>query len=186
MRNQWIAILLALSMWTGCSEIQTSQDYAPDTNFTRMGTISWESETQPQTGDERIDNPFRDTRIRDAIQGQLTAKGFVFKEDPPTDINVRYQYVLRQRIDASGTRGSVGIGIGSFGRGGGIAIGTGNDVQQVDDGTLVIDLLSGESGELLWRGSGTERFKAYKDPNNAVKDINTLVEAVLKQFPPTD
>jgi hypothetical protein len=186
MKNRWTTIVLAILVSMGCSGIQTSQDYDPATDFQSIKTFGWASPTQPQTGDQRIDNPFRDTRIRAAIQRQLEEKGFVFKPDQAADVLVRYQYTLRQRIDSSGTGSSIGFGIGSYGRGGGIAIGTGtgNNVREVDEGTLVIDLVSAGSDALLWRGSGTERFQEYDDPNKASQDINRLVETILNQFPP--
>jgi hypothetical protein len=187
--NKKVTVVALLTLFcTACSSIQTSQDYDPATNFTSLQTVAWKSPTQPETGDERIDNPFRDTRIRDAIQRQLEAKGLVFKPDQATDGRVRYQYTLRQRIDSSGPSSSVGFGIGSYGRRGGIAIGTGtgNDLRQIDEGTLVIDLLSADTDTLLWRGSGTQRFQEYDDPARATKDINALVEAIMKQFPPAN
>lgn len=185
MKYKWIVLLLALLMWTGCSTVKTSQDYIPNTDFQFVRTLSWESAEQPKTGDERMDNPFLNARIRNAIQRQFEAKGFAFETGMVPNARVRYQYVLRQRIDTSGTSG-VGFIIGGFGRGGGLALGTGCDVYQIDEGTLVIDLVTEKSGNLLWRGSGTHRFKEYNDPNKAVKDTDAIVEAILNQFPPTD
>lgn len=184
MKNRWSMIVLAILVTTGCSGIQTSQDYDPATDFQSIKTFGWASPSQPQTGDQRIDNPFRDARIRAAIQRRLEEKGFVFKPDQAADFLVRYQYTLRRRIDSAGTGGGIGFGIGSYGRSGGIAIGTGNDVREVDEGTLVIDLVSAGSDALLWRGNGTERFQEYDDPNQAGQDINKLVETILNQFPP--
>lgn len=184
MKNRWTIIVLVILVSMGCSGIQTSQDYEPATDFQSIKTFGWASPTQPQTGDQRIDNPFRDTRIRAAIQRRLEEKGFLLKADQTADFLVRYQYTLRRRIDSAGSSGGIGFGIGSYGRGGGIAIGTGNDVREVDEGTLVIDLVSAGSGALLWRGNGTQRFQEYDDPNKAGQDINRLVETILNQFPP--
>lgn len=186
MKDKWVFVFLTMFLWGGCSGIQTSQDYDPATDFQSIQTVAWVTSTQPQTGDERIDNPFRDTRIRTAIERQLEKKGILFKPDQPADVRVRYQYTIRQRIDSAGTSSSIGFGIGSYGSRGGIAVGTGNDVRQIDEGTLVIDLVSAESGTLLWRGSGTQRFEAYDNPNKATQDINTLVESIMNQFPPAN
>lgn len=187
MRYRWSMVSLLILLWTGCSGIEISQDYDPATDFQSIQTFGWVSPTQPKTGDERIDNPFRDSRIRTAIKRQLEAKGLAFEPDQTADVRVRYQYTLRRRIDSAGTSGSIGFGIGSYGRHGGIAIGTGtgNNLREVDEGTLVIDLVSKASDTLLWRGSGTQRFQAYDDPDKATKDIDTLVETIMNQFPPS-
>ncbi|WP_419661991.1 uncharacterized protein Dvar_24330 [Desulfosarcina variabilis str. Montpellier] len=188
MKYRWCIIALAIFLWVGCSGIQTSQDYDPKTDFQSIQTVAWATPTQPKTGDERIDNPFRDTRIRAAIRQQLEKKGLRFKPDQTPDVLVRYQYTIRQRIDSAGSGGSVGFGIGSYGSRGGIAIGTstGNNLREIDEGTLVIDLVGAESDTLLWRGSGIQRFEAYDNPKKTTQVIDTLVESILNQFPPSN
>jgi hypothetical protein len=88
------------------------------------------------------------------------------------------------KLESGGSSGGVGFGIGSYGRHGGIAIGTGNQVREYDEGSLTIDLVDADSAALLWRGTGTQRFREYKDPEKASRDINTLVEKIIAQFPP--
>ena len=188
MEYRWTIIALVFFLWVGCSGIQTSQDYDQATDFQSLQTVAWATTEQPKTGDERIDNPFRDTRIRKAIQNQLEKKGLIFKADQTPDVLVRYQYTIRQRIDSAGSGSSIGFGIGSYGSRGGIAIGTGtgnNNLREIDEGTLVIDLVSPESDSLLWRGSGTQRFEEYDNPQKATQVIDTLVESIMKQFPPS-
>jgi hypothetical protein len=184
MTRGWIALLLSTLITAGCSGIKVSQDYDPATDFVAMKTYRWASEIQDKTGDPRIDNPLRDTRIRAAIDGRLAEKGFTPSASAPPTFLVRYQYALRQKLESGGSSGGVGFGIGSYGRHGGIAIGTGNQVREYDEGSLTIDLVDADSAALLWRGTGTQRFREYKDPEKASRDTNTLVEKILSQFPP--
>jgi hypothetical protein len=177
-------IALSLILLVGCAGIQTSQDYDPETDFTSLKTFDWASPTQEKSGDPRIDNPFRDKRIREAVERLLQEKGLVKAADQTPDIRVRYQYTMRQRIDSAGNSGGIGFGIGSYGRHGGISISTGNDVREYDEGTLVIDMLAAGSDALLWRGSGTQRFREYDDPHKTERDIYQLVEKILGQYPP--
>jgi Domain of unknown function (DUF4136) len=184
MTNGWITLLLTTLVVAGCSGINVSQDYDPATNFETMKTFRWESETQDKTGDPRIDNPLRDTRIRTAIERLLAEKGFAPSANAAPTFLVRYQYALRQKLESGGTAGGVGFGIGSYGRHGGIAIGTGNPVREYDEGSLTIDLVDAGSAALLWRGTGTQRFREYNDPEKASRDVYTLVEKIMAQFPP--
>ena len=176
------ALIILLSI--GCSGIQLSQDYDPATDFGSLKHFTWASPTQPVTGDARIDNPFRDTRIREAVNRLLQEKGYIHTSEATPDFLVRYQYTLRRRIDSEGPAGGIGFGIGSYGRHGGIAIGTGNTVSEYDEGTLVIDIVDSKSDTLLWRGSGTERFMEYDDPQKTRQNIDSLVKRILDQFPP--
>ena len=184
MRKLWFAVVATALVLCGCSGVRVNQDYDPATDFNSMQTYQWESETQDKTGDLRIDNPLRDTRIRAAVAGQLNQKGFIESTDGNPTFLVRYQYTLRQKIESDGAAGGIGFGIGSYGRHGGIAIGTGNNVREYDEGTLTIDFVGSESQSLLWRGTGIQRFREYDDPEKASRDINTLVEEILAQFPP--
>ncbi|WP_319408520.1 DUF4136 domain-containing protein [uncultured Desulfosarcina sp.] len=178
----WFAVFAAALVISGCSGIKVNQDYDPTTDFASMKTYRWAAETQEKTGELRVDNPLRDTRIRAAVDRLLNEKGFrKFVDGSPTFL-VRYQYVLRQKIGSDG--GGIGFGIGSFGSHGGIAIGTGNSVRAYDEGALTIDFVDAASQSLLWRGTGTQPFREYDDPKKTNKDINLLVEKILAQFPP--
>jgi hypothetical protein len=181
-RTLRIFLVLCLS---ACSGIQVSQDYAPSTDFSAFDSYQWNARTQEKTGDPRLDNPLRDKRIREAIERTLEGKGFVLDEAEKPTFYVDYKNVLRRKIETSGPTGSVGFGVGSYGRRGGVAIGTGTEVREVDEGSLIIDVLSPESGDLLWRGTGNQRYREYTDPEKAARDINALVTKILEQFPPS-
>lgn len=184
MKYDWIAIIVTLTMAVGCSGIRVSQDYEPSTDFSALQSYGWKSQTQKKTGDPRIDNPLRDTRIRTAIERILGNKGFVPSGDDLPTFLVRYQTILRRKIESSGSTGSVGFGIGSYGRHGGIAVGTGNEIREVEEGSLIIDFLDPASNTLLWRGTGNQRYREYTVPEKAARDINVLVEKIFEQFPP--
>lgn len=184
MINKCIALFATTLALCGCSGVQVNQDYDPTTDFKSMRVYRWESESQEKTGDPRIDNPLRDKRIRAAVASQLADKGFTQSTDGVSAFLVRYQYLLRQKIESDGAGGGIGFGIGSYGSRGGIAIGTGSNVSAYDEGSLIIDFVDAASQALLWRGTGVQRFREYDDPEKNSRDINVLVEKILAQFPP--
>jgi len=177
-----VTILLAHLM--GCSGIRVAQDYDAQTRFDGLQTYQWATATQAKSGDPRIDNPLRDTRIRATVERVMAEKGLYRSKDENPGFLIRYQYTLRQRIESSGTSSGIGWGYGRRGRYGGVAIGTGDSVRQYDEGALVIDFQAAGSDELLWRGTGTQRYREYDDPAKTSRDINQLVEKILGQFPP--
>ena len=70
-------ILTALSaVILCCSSVQVSQDYDPETDFARLNTFNWQSETQQKTGDVRVDDQLMNSRIRKAVDRMLSAKGY--------------------------------------------------------------------------------------------------------------
>ena len=176
-------IMLTVALLAGCSGITVSQDYEPTTNFESLRTFAWSSETQENTGDPRIDNPLRVARIRAAVERLLADKGFLPATVDAPGFLIRYQETLRRKIESDGAGGGIGFGIGSYGRHGGIAIGTGGTVREYEAVSLVIDVTDA-TGALLWRGTGTQRFREYDDPAKATEDIDALVAKILEQFPP--
>jgi hypothetical protein len=183
-KHCWSVLFILVLLYIGCSGIRVSQDYDPSTDFDALKTYQWKSKSQDTTGDPRIDNPLRDERIRNAIELVLEGKGFDLAQDSTPSFHIAYQAILRRRIESSGTTGTVGFGVGTYGRRGGVAIGTGTEVREVEEGSLIIDVMDPESGALLWRGTGNQRYREYTDPQKASRDINALVGKILEQFPP--
>lgn len=186
----WIPLLAAILAVAGCAGIQVSQDYDPATKFAALQTFRWLSPTQDKTGDIRSDNPLQNTRIRAAVERTLQEKGYAKSAAQRPSFLVRYQYRIDRRIEADGGAGGIGFGfgIGSYGRHGGIAIGTGsgNRVGGYDQASLVIDIIAPASKTLIWRGTGSRRYRTYDDPAEADAAANTLVQKILAQFPPTE
>ena len=187
MGEKHLSIFFMALLLAGCSGVTVSQDFDPATAFDGLETFAWASKTQAETGDPRIDNPLRDKRIRAAVERVLTQKGFVPADGAPASFLIRYQYLLRRRVDSAGGGPSFGVGVGSVGSRGSIAMGTstGGAIREVDEGSLIIDFVDPETDALLWRGTGTQTFREYQDPARTTRDIDTLVERVLAQFPPT-
>lgn len=181
MNRGMIAAFAVALVAMGCSGIQVSQDYDPATSFGSLERFRWETTVQESTGDPRLDNPLRDSRIRKAVERVLKEKGLAPSKDGGATFLIRYREALNKKLESAG---GIGFGIGSYGRHGGVAIGTGNNLRETEDASLIIDFLDPESKTLLWRGTGTRRFKGYDDPAKASRDINQLVEKILEQFPP--
>ena len=177
-----ICFLFALFIF-GCSGIKVSQDYQPDTNFNNLKTYTWKYITQEKTGDVRIDNSLMDNRIRKAIENALTEKG-LFAAGITSDFQVAYTYTISKKKYSSPVNTGVGFGFGSYGRYGTIGIRTGTQVDEYDEGLLVIDFLKSDSDIVLWRGKSTHGVDTHSTPESTTDQINKIVGKILSQFPP--
>jgi hypothetical protein len=178
-----LALLVLIITIAACSSVKVSQDYDLNKPLPVLKTYRWESAVQAETGDVRVDNPLLNERIRRAIDRMLLQKGFLSVEKGPVDFQVAYQFSISPKIRSDDVSGTVGFGVGSYGRHGGVAIGTGHHVTQYDEGLLVIDLTDSR-GTLLWRGQGTRYLPAHTTPEKTEKIYNELVAKILAQFPP--
>lgn len=178
------ALIFLFTLLMGCSSVQVSQDYLPDTPFLQLKTYQWQSEKQKSSGDARVDNPLMNSRIRKAIDQYLAEQGFRLGSEGKPDFYISYNYTIRSKIESNDTGGGVGFGFGSFGRFGGIGINTGREIREYDQATLLIDFVKPQTNDLIWRGNGTRRVNQHTTPEESTKMVNEMVNEILKQFPP--
>jgi hypothetical protein len=143
-----------------------------------------QTESQPKTGDIRVDNPLLDDRIRSAINDALSKKGYRETSQETPDFYVVYTYQIRSKIESNNVTVGLGFGGGSVGSFGAVGIDSGGNAREYDEGLLVIDLNDASKESLLWRGMGTTPINQHTDPEENVKEINAWVEKILSQFPP--
>lgn len=181
--SRFISGIGVLSLLSACAT-NVNVDYDQAVNFSQLKTFSVLVRSDTDSKDTRIDSPLMDKRIVAAIETGMKAKEFA-KRDSDADIQVKYRVDVKQEIesDASG----ISIGVGSFSRRVGVGIGyniPAADVQSYDRGVLTIDMISGKTGQLIWRGSSGRRLYDGSTPEASDKLINSIVNEILEEFPP--
>ncbi|MDL2329031.1 DUF4136 domain-containing protein [Desulfosarcina sp. OttesenSCG-928-A07] len=185
MKQKLVMMVCMVVFWViaGCSSVKVSQDYDPRSPFPHQGTWMWRDQTQPLTGDIRIDNPLLDRRIRKAVEAGLEERNFHQQNKSPGFLLV-YNLSVEPKIEAKTYDfmehwddcrhpwfGGMGRNV---------------QVYQYDEGRLTLDILFSGTGDLLWRGTGIYRFNLdSKTPTEIDAEIQNLVNTILMQFPPT-
>ena len=158
-------------------------DYDEQVNFQGLKAFTLMSAPETKTGDERLDSPLVDKRIRDAIVTYLTARGYRGVKDNP-DFLVAYQMGVRQEVDSSRATMTVGVG-GFYPRSAiGMTYGYPGYIESYERGILTIDILQGSDKKLIWRGSSGRRLYDGRTPEKSEKEINAVVKEILDKFPP--
>jgi len=175
--------VLIVAVLGGCAAVRVNQDYEPGADFSDLKSFTWKSETQPKTGDIRIDNPLLDSRIRHAIEMTLIDMGYRRVTRGPHDFKVGYALAVRSPLDSSSVSVGTGFGYGRRSSFGGVGIGVPLGGQPHDEVMIAIDFTDSLRGNLIWRGTGTRRINLRSTPEETSVAINTLVQKVLAQFP---
>jgi Domain of unknown function (DUF4136) len=178
-----MALVLIGTSAAFAGNVQT--DYDHTANFSQYNTYSW--------GKVQTSNPFFVTRIQQAVDSHLQAKGWqlmpsggaitIFATDNITD-----QQQVQTMYDNMGGGWGGGWGWGGWGwRGGwgGPGFGTGvatTTTTNQNVGNLVIDLFEGKSKKLLWRGLATENLSSNDSRNT--KMVDNDINNMFKNFPP--
>jgi len=151
--RHFASLLVAVTLLSACSS-KPKNDYDLNYDFTALHSFS-------QLTPKPTDDPLSAQRIQVEINNQLTQKGFIENTEAP-DFNVAYTLLTQDKPKDSGL--SIGLGTGTFGRSGGIGIGTsvgvplGSDTAKIQ--TIQIDIVNPKTKALIWCGSDNFDFDA--------------------------
>ena len=183
MKKQYLLVsCLILFIFSGCSKVQVSQDYDTTMRFPYLKTYNWKPIQIRENSDPRVNNPLLHKRFQQTIDRVLAEKRFVRNQN--ADFLVSYDFSIRTKIQSSPISTGFGFGIGSYRRYGGFGFDTGSEIRQYDLAILVIDIHGSRTDNLLWRGTGSEIYGSHPSPEDNMAMVNSLVEAILAQFPP--
>ena len=182
MTIRYLIILFAVAVMTACGTT-VNVDYDKQTNFVSLKSFTLMPSPEIKTGDERLDSPLVDNRIRKAILATLIARGYQ-QVDTNADFAVVYQLGVRKEIDSS--RASMTVGVGTYGRRSAVGMTYGHPgyVESYERGILTIDVLQVSDKKLVWRGSSGRRLYDGRTPEKSDKEINAVVKEILDKFPP--
>jgi hypothetical protein len=165
-----------LAAVAGCAGISAGSDYAPSVDFTAPATFSWEARDALPTGDPRLDNnPFFDSRVKAAVEDQLSAAGYR-RVDSDARLRVHYHFHVSQRLD-----------IYAIDRPAGYTFPGGRDstTHVYDEGTLVVDLIDARTRAMVWRGWARSNLEGViNDRARMHARIDELILRMFEKFPP--
>jgi hypothetical protein len=175
---QRVGFALAVAAVAGCASIRVDSDHDPAVDFSVLHRYAWLAESQPPSGDPRLDDAELDARIRGALDAQLAKRGLRRADTSAADFLVAYFVAVEQKRDVE----TIYRSYGRAGWGGG---GTGEAVvREYEEGTLLIDFLHPETGSVLWRGTARAELREQRSPDARDAYVNQVVEKVLSLYPP--
>jgi len=176
-------VILSLVLFLSACATSVNVDYQLGTDFSALKSFRIEETPIAVAKDPRVNNPFIQKRIIEALNAQLNLKGLVAKKDKP-DVIVKYHLGIKQELESDDSGVAFGIGTSSSHSAFGIMFGSGTGVASVDNLLITIDLVKSETKKLLWRGSFDRRLAAGITPESSTQLINNMVKEILDKFPP--
>ena len=145
-------------------------DYNHSADFGHYKTYSWIKVS--------VQDPLWEDRISNAVDSQLSAKGWT-KVEADGDAalaaygSTRNQKTLQTWYD--------GFGGGWFWHGFGDGLAT-TTVQETPVGTLMVDIFDSSTKKLIWRGIASDTLSGKPDKDE--KKLDKAVAEMFKNFPP--
>ena len=171
------AVVLALA---ACATLRVGNDYDRNASF-----ASYHSFTLLPREHQGNANPLIVQRARDAIQAELTQKGFAYVSDAAAaDFAVDFTIGARERMEVrSYPAPYAGWYSGYPGWWGYPYWGSEVDVRQYREGTLAIDVFDVHTHRPVWHGWAKKELTGA-DIERSEAPIHGAVSAVLAKFPP--
>jgi Domain of unknown function (DUF4136) len=167
-RTLGLGLLLLACSFATTQDVKTN--YMPGTDFSAYKTYQWVAVEGAKQPDQIVDQ-----EIKQAINGQLQAKGFTLAAaGGKADLYVAYQVALQDQRQWSA------YGTGRLGGGMGTATSS-----TITNGTLAVDFYDPVKKELLWRGEASKTLDPSSNPQKNQERLNKAVAKLLKNFPPT-
>jgi len=172
-RSTFLALLVVTA---GCSSVEIDHDFDVHANFTQYKTFAWMPSSAPTTTTS-ISRPsgLLDSRIRNAVNTQMAAKGFT-GDDANPDILANYYAGAKDVVQVN----DLGYGYGYHGWAGG-----GVDVSTYTEGTLVVDLFDAQTKQLVWRAVAQGAVSPGASPEEQEAKVNSVVAQMFAAYPPT-
>lgn len=123
-------------------------------------------------------SPIVDRRIEDALSEELTARGYT-ADCPDPDFRVTFNTITKTKTELN----DLGVGLSPFrrypyyGHGGFSRI----ELDEYEQGTIVVDIIDEDSRELVWRGAYAQRL-GWSAPTD--EEVREIIGKILAEFPP--
>lgn len=167
--------LLFLFVLASCSSVRVATDFDKNADFTKYKSFAFF-----KSGIDKVEISDLDKRrILNAIDAELTAKGFTKSESPDFLINIFTK--SREKVDINQFNAGWGYGWG-WGWNPWMWGGYNTTVSTSTEGTLYIDIIDARKKELIWQGEGVGVLT--QNMNKKDERIQEFVKKILSKYPP--
>jgi hypothetical protein len=168
----------ALLLLAACASMRVGSDQHPQADFSGYRTFAWMNEATAGTGSQAQLGALTIRRIREAVEGELSAKGYRLSAGGnAADFLVAFTVATRERTE-SRARPLPVQEQGPSRQWSWLDV----DVLSYQEGTLSIDIFDGASTQPVWHGWAT---KTVTDADEADPGpvIQRAVSQILEKFP---
>jgi hypothetical protein len=185
MQKLFAAVLVSALLAACGSGISTNTDFDPAVDFSGFQTYAWLPAGNGMDDGAGIHtNQLIDSRIRNAVEANLNARGMRKVSASQADLGVGYQLTSQDRVQYNTVNTGWGGGY-YYGGWGGMGMGTSTTyATNYTDGSLIIGIFENSEKKMIWQGVATKTLDDSLDSEERTQVINEAVAKVMADFPP--
>ena len=168
-----IVFVMSAAVLFSCTQAQAQSvtyQAMPGTNFASFHTYQWANIPGGVHPDQ-----ITDQEIRQAVDTQLTNKGFSKTTNGNPDLYVCYQIAVDQEKQWNA------MGMGGGWRFGGMGTATSSNIS---NGTLGLDFYAVATKSQIWQGRATKTLNPSSNQQKNLKNLDNGIAKLMKNFPP--
>ena len=181
-KMQVLVAVASFAMVAACAGNQVSTDYNPQANFSKYTTFALVP--RPDSASHQL----VDERVREAVIGQLGAKGLTETTREQADLLVGYGVVDHTRKEVNTTNwGGWGPRWGWRYYRWGVAwpVNSRTDIDTYVDGTVLVSVVDAKSDKVVWQSQAADVVDLpVARPERADLQIDHAVAEIFQKFPP--
>jgi hypothetical protein len=159
-----------LALMAGTASAQSiSYDYDRSADFTRLRTYAWVPGTS-------VKDELNHKRITSAIDAQLAAHGLTRVEaagNPDVVVAYHADFQTEKEVRAFASGRAWRFGGTGYAR-----------VEDVIQGTLIVNIADARTSNVLWRGTARKEIDVNASPEKRDKNVRQAAEKLFKNYPP--
>lgn len=169
-----LTLLLLIALAAGCSnEIVIRTDFDKSVSIQRLTQYNWLGQTDIESRNNPLYyNELDDKRIKDEVNKQMTAKGYILSETAPKML-IHYHIAVEERSIIR----TEDLGY-SYSR---YWIEQRSNLVRYSEGTLIIDFMDANNCNLIWRGWATSTLDDSRIMDEEL--LRKAVDDIFKRFP---
>ncbi|WP_285431908.1 DUF4136 domain-containing protein [Pseudomonas sp. fls2-241-R2A-110] len=179
------ALLAVAALLSACAANQVNSDFDASRDFAAYRSWSWkEPALQYRPDDPRIKSDLTEQRIRESVADQLDQRGLrPAATGSKGNLDVQTYLIIEERQQQVTTNYGGGWGNPWNGYWGAPMY---NETRNISYkvATIQIDLLDGQDGKLVWRGSDEQMLSRTTNPSDRSNAIRETVGRILANYPP--
>lgn len=170
-------LTLALPLlFASCFSETVKSNFDPQASFADLHTYAWLPKKASAPQDPRFDNDVVNAHVRRSANAVLAEKGYTLATGADPDFLIAFRFTTsdiagdNQIPDYFGYFPIAWGGIGFY-------------TSEVQEGTLIIDVIDPKTKRAIWRGVGERQVDPDAWPSTRLKRIDSGVAKVMQQFP---